>query len=195
MDEAKPGPLDEQGYSSPVSRGRDQWQVRLTTVSLLVWLLTVLWAGMPGPLNLLAIPIVVLGGPAAALVIFSRGAHLLHKGKPRKAMSVALIAILPPLLWNPTFWLAECAHIALTTRLGIGQIGTPSISRDGRFATYDWSVGLVSNPDTFLIYDDTDEIALPASKHQHPLASENGFGKDCAGRVTHLIGHYYECTF
>ncbi len=89
----------------------------------------------------------------------------------------------------------DCVHAALTVQLGIGQLGSSSTPADDRFAAYDWSVGLASGPNTFLLHDPTDEIALPIAEHKHPVASENGFGEQCAGRVSHLFGHYYRCTF
>ena len=63
------------------------------------------------------------------------------------------------------------------------------------FAAYDWSVGFAGGPNTFLIYDATDEIALPYKLHKQPIAFERGFGDVCAGKVTHLLDHYYVCTF
>jgi|HubBroStandDraft_2_1064218.scaffolds.fasta_scaffold1134999_1 hypothetical protein len=71
-----------------------------------------------------------------------------------------------------------------------------SLEPDGSpFATSDWSVGLITNRNTFLIYDVTDEIALPPKLHKQPIAFERGFGEICAGKITHLLGHYYICTF
>jgi hypothetical protein len=32
------------------------------------------------------------------------------------------------------------------------------------------------------------------TRHIQPSASENGFGEECAGKVRHLLGHYYICT-
>jgi hypothetical protein len=60
---------------------------------------------------------------------------------------------------------------------------------------FDWSVGLAGGPNTFLIHDVTDEIALPLGQHKYPVETERGFGEDCAGKVQHLLGHYYVCTF
>jgi hypothetical protein len=62
------------------------------------------------------------------------------------------------------------------------------------FAVYDWSVGFAGQ-NTFLIHDRTDEIALPLALHKHPLSDENGFADICAGKVQHLLGHYYICNF
>jgi hypothetical protein len=35
---------------------------------------------------------------------------------------------------------------------------------------------------------------LPMNQHTQPPSSEDGFGEDCAGKVQHLIAHYYVCT-
>ncbi|MCL2385542.1 MAG: hypothetical protein FWC84_06920, partial [Alphaproteobacteria bacterium] len=106
--------------------------------------------------------------------------------------SVALAVLLPIFLWRPMFWAADCLHLGFTIGFGISSASTQI---DRPFAVYDWSVGLVSNPNTFLIYDITDEIALPLVQHKYPISSENGFGEHCAGKVTRLLGHYYVCSF
>ncbi len=75
------------------------------------------------------------------------------------------------------------------------EVWTGTIQPDGPFVGYDWSVGLAGGPATFLIYDVTDEIALPPELHKQPIAFEHGFGEICAGKVIHLLGHYYLCEF
>lgn len=124
-----------------------------------------------------------------------RGVLHLCRGCPRKAVALLLAALLSIVLWKPICWAADGVHIVLTTQLGFGQLGSPPTPNDDSFAAYDWSVGLAGGPNTFLLRDPTDEIALPLTKHKYPVASENGFGEPCAGRVDHLFGHYYRCTF
>ena len=77
----------------------------------------------------------------------------------------------------------------------MGQLCSPSISGDGKFAMYDWSVGLSISPNVFLAHDTTDEIALPVAQHTQPPSAEFGFAEYCAGKVHHVIGHDYICTF
>jgi hypothetical protein len=99
------------------------------------------------------------------------------------------------LLWSTIGWATDYVHLGLTAWCGYGQLGSPPKSNGGQFTTYDWSVGLAGGPNTFLIHDVTDEIALPMAQHTHPSISENGFGEEGAGKVRHLVGHYYVCTF
>jgi len=106
-----------------------------------------------------------------------------------------IAALLPAVLITPIGWGAVYAHLALTVWFGAGQIESNAKPDGSAFQTFDWSIGLVSSGATFLIYDVTDEIALPLKLHTHPIASENGFGEECAGRVRHLLGHYYVCEF
>jgi hypothetical protein len=81
-------------------------------------------------------------------------------------------------------------HHALGLAVWIG-----AVHPDGPFVGYDWSVGLAGGPATFLIYDVTDEIALPPELHKQPIAFEEGVGEICAGKVIHLLGHYCVCEF
>ena len=113
----------------------------------------------------------------------------------RMAVSILIAVLLPVLLWKPITWTADCMHLALTVWTGAGQLGRSSMPDGSPFAAYDWSVGLAGGPNTFLIYDATDEIVLPLTLHKQPIAFERGFGKDCAGKATHLLGHYYVCTY
>lgn len=112
----------------------------------------------------------------------------------RQAASVAGALAAPALLWPQICWTADYVHLALTAGLGAGTLG-PATVNDSSFSVHDWSIGFAGSPSTFLIHDVSDEIALPPKMHKHPLASEHGFGEDCAGNVRRLLGHYYVCTF
>ena len=85
------------------------------------------------------------------------------------------------LMWLPINWVADVAHIGLTRRLGVGQLGSPSKSSDGGLPIYDWSVELSISPSIFLVHDDTDEIAVPITQPTQPPSSESGFAEECAG--------------
>ena len=104
-----------------------------------------------------------------------------------------LVLLLPVLLWQPVKWAADVAHLGLTVGCGAG-IGGVEIGSDGNFAVYDWSVGLAGGPNTFLIHDVTDDVALPIARRSHAVSSQNGLREECANNVRHLIGHYYVCT-
>lgn len=154
-----------------------------------------LLSGLPGVVSFFLIPVMVLGWPVAIAALAIAAVLHLRRGRPRRAVTLLLAALLSFVLWKPICWGADCVHVALTTQLGLGQLGSPPAPNGDSFAVYDWSIGFAGGPNIFLLRDPTDEIALPLTKHKYPVASENGFGEDCAGRVDHLFGHYYRCTF
>lgn len=183
--------------SKPSNRpGRaDHWAAWPTIALLMAALIIATLCGLPGVVSFILVPLTVLGAPlvGAGLLIIALVVAL--RRRPRMAASILIAAILPVLLWKPIIWTSECVHLALTVWAETGQSGRTSSSDDSSFAAYDWSIGFAGGPNTFLIHDLTDEIALPVKLHKHPIAAENGFGEDCAGNVTHLLGHYYICTF
>ena len=161
----------------------------------MVALVVAILCGLPGTVSFVLIPLVVLGAPLVGAGLVVVALVLAVRRRPRMACSILIAALLPVFLWKPVTWTADCMHLALTVWTGAGQLGRSS-KPDGRpFAVYDWSVGFAGGPNTFLIYDMTDEIALPPNLHKQPIESEGGFGEYCAGKVTHLLGHYYVCTF
>jgi hypothetical protein len=187
---------------------RDRWVLwpavtAVVTVSALTFL-----CGLPGQISFTLIPISLLVYLVATMTIFVSAAVSLIRRRRRQSASAILALIVPILLWTPIGWTTDCMHLCLTTEFGLGvlnfdqvrrgslidSIHTPSTS-DKPFQVYDWSVGLAGGPNTFLIRDITGEIALPLPQHRFPLTLENGFGEVCAGRVRHLIGHYYVCDF
>jgi len=99
------------------------------------------------------------------------------------------------LLLRPIGWVTDVVHLGLTVELGIGELGDTLPQVDSRFQAHDWSVGLAGGPNTFLLYDETDEIVQPLARHRDHVVPDESLEKVCAGRVRHLIGHYYECTF
>lgn len=162
---------------------------------LLIALIVATLCGLPGVVSFILVPLTVLGAPLVAAGLLVIALVIALRRRPRMAASILIATLLPVLLWKPIAWTADCVHLALTVWTGTGQLGHQSSSDGSPFAVYDWSVGFAGGPNTFLIHDSTDEIALPPKLHKHPIASENGFGEDCAGKVTHLLGHYYVCTF
>lgn len=178
-----------------LATGPDRWLWPPVAILFAIAFCLALLCGLPGIVSFILIPLVGLGWPVVAAILLIPAVVHGVRGKLRKATSVALAVLFPILAWNPICWMADCAHVVLTAGLGGGQIGSNPVAKTDRFATYDWSVGLAGGPNTFLIYDATDEIALPLSEHKSPLTAENGFGEDCAGRVSHLFAHYYRCTF
>jgi len=111
--------------------------------------------------------------------------------RPRQAVSFVLALAALILLRPPLNRAADYIHLGIT----IAAIQLSSNPDKNSFADYDWSVGFAGGPATFLIHDPTDEIALPLPLHKNPADDENGFAEMCAGKATHLLGHYYVCTF
>jgi hypothetical protein len=173
----------------------DRWIFWPTFASLGVVLILTLVCGLPGLWNLLTITILMLGCAVAGIVLLIVIGVLVAMSHLRRAASVFLVLIGPVLLWSPINWVAECVHLGLTVGFGAGQLGSSSKPDGKDFEVFDWSVGLAGGPNTFLIHDKSDQIALPMNQHTQPPESENGFGEDCAGKVSHLLGHYYVCTF
>lgn len=194
MDTATSKDQGEPGGSQRRLRAPDRWFSWPPAIIAGVFGLALL-SGLPGVVSFFLIPLMVLGWPVAIAALAVAAVLHLRRGRPRKAVTLLGAALLSIVLWKPICWAADCAHVALTTQLGFGQLGSPPVPNDDSFAAYDWSVGLAGGPNTFLLRDPTDEIALPLAKHKYPVASENGFGEECAGRVDHLFGHYYRCTF
>jgi len=174
---------------------KDCWSLKPALMSLLVVAVLDLICGIPGSVSFLMIPLSLLGYGISFIAILATAAYCLLKKRPRRGSSVLLVFLLPFLLWRPIIWAADVAHLGLTVGLGVGQLGTPSTSSDKSFTAYDWSVGLVTNPQTFLIHDETDDVALPMAKHVHAASSTNDLEEYCAENVRHLIGHYYVCNF
>jgi hypothetical protein len=149
---------------------------------------------IPGILSTLIIPLSLIGVPIGAVLLLALPGFSLVKWRPRKAASYLLAVALPILLWRPLVWTTDCIHLGLNVWLGLGELSAFK-TLDGKWADYDWSTGLVSNGNTFLIYDSTNEIALPIEQHKLLANSVNQLTTICAGNVSHLIGYYYICTF
>jgi hypothetical protein len=173
----------------------DHWATLPAFATLVIALVVAVFCSLPGMLSFVLIPLTVLGAPLVGAGLVVAAAVIAVRRRPRMAISILIAVLLPPLLWKPITWTADVIHLGLTVWTDAGQLGRSSKPDGSPFAAYDWSVGLAGGPNTFLVYDVTDEIALPPKLHKQPIASEQGFGEDCAGKVTHLLRHYYVCTF
>lgn len=171
----------------------DRWSFKPALAALIAVAAVQFFCQLPGRVSFFLIPLSLFGYGILLLVILGTATYRFIKRRPRGGTSSLLMLLLPILLWRPLNWVGDMAHLGLTVRFGAGQLGT-SKSDDGGFVVYDWSVGLAGGPNIFLIRDVSDEIALPMTQHTRPASSENGFGEDCAGKVSHLISHYYICT-
>lgn len=173
----------------------DRWSVKPALACLIAVAVLQLVCQIPGMVSFFLIPLSALGYVLLAIAALGIAAYCFIKRRARRGASSLLVLLLPALLWVPINWVADVIHIGLTRGLGVGQHGSPSLSTDGKFAMYDWSVGLSISPSIFLVHDTTDEIALPISQHTQPPSAELGFAEECAGKVHHVIGHDYICAF
>jgi hypothetical protein len=178
----------------------DSWLFQPSLILLTALTVASLCCGIPGPLSLLLIPLSLIGFPIAGIVCLGLAAVSFWKRAPRKGASYLLAILLSVALFRPINWISDVIHVGLSAGLGVGQIGKSYQSADDRFVAYDWSVGLVPNGDTFLIFDATDEILLPLSQHVRLKESKAQYVEMCSGQgqnhsVSHLIGHYYICTW
>ena len=153
-----------------------------------MWLIVAFLGGLQNIMGFFLGPLAALGAMLVGAGLIITALVIALRRRPRMAASLLGAALLPLLLWRPIDWTAYSMHLAL-------EVWTGAIQPDGPFVGYDWSVGLAGGPATFLIYDVTDEIALPPELHKQPIAFEQGFGEICAGKVIHLLGHYYVCEF
>ncbi|MDQ2840014.1 MAG: hypothetical protein M3Y72_03050, partial [Acidobacteriota bacterium] len=172
--------------------GTDHLSFRPALVALVTVSGIALVCSLPGSVSFLLIPISLLGYGLAVIVILALVVYCFVKKRPRRGSSALLTLLLPVLLWRPISWAVNVVHLGLTAGFGVGEIGAPLRSSDGTFVAHDWSVGLVGGPSTFLIHDVTDEITLSMPQHTRPPRAEGG---ECAGRVQHLVRHYYICSF
>lgn len=175
--------------------GTDRWSFKPAFVCLIAVAVLQLVCQIPGWVSSLLIPLSALVYLVLLIAMICGAAYCFIKQRVRRGASLFLVVLLPMLMWWPVNWVADVIHIGLTRRLGLGQLGSASKSSDGKFAIYDWKVGLSISPSTFLVHDDTDEIALPMAQHTKPPSTELGFAEECAGKVHHVIGHDYICTF
>jgi len=173
----------------------DRWIFLPALASLVLVAILTFVCGLPGSVSFLMIPISLLGYTITTITLLMTAVIFVAKKRQRRAASLLIALIAPMVLWSPINWAAECAHLGLTVGFGAGQLGSASKPGDRGLAAYDWSIGLAGGPNTFLIHDETDEIALPMARHKQPSSYENGFGEECAGKVHHLLDHYYVCTF
>jgi hypothetical protein len=148
---------------------------------------------LPGIVSFIFIPFAVFSLPVAIIAVAAFAAYLLIKQRPRKAASLAFALILPLALLSPIDWIADCLHLGLTAWLGQGQLGRTSRASGHGLEVFDWSVGLAGGPNTFLIRDPTDRIALPAIQIAR-FNDPSGFFRSCADKTRHLLGHYYTCV-
>jgi hypothetical protein len=177
------------------STGADGWEFSPALTSLATVASLALVCQLPGTVSILMIPIALLVYAAASIIVFGMTVLRVVQKRPRRGASIFLILLLPVILWLPINRAADFVHLGLTALFGAGQLGEPSISIDGKFIAYDWSVGLAGGLNTFLIYDATDEVTLPLAKQTKPSGLPNELSEECSGRAQRLLSHYYVCSF
>jgi hypothetical protein len=181
------GEADDRPMTGP-SADKDRWLIWPVVASVAVTAVLTFLSGLPGVITFVLIPLSLFFYAVAATVILILSLFLAATGRLRKSSSALVTLGAPVLLWPAIYWMTIYLHLALMVGFGMGTIG-PKPDPAAPFRVYDWSTGLAGGPATLLIRDETDEIALSLAEHKH------GFGKECAGKASHLIGHYYLCTF
>lgn len=187
------GAPTEAGGRAPARIDRwSAWPSVITTLAMTGFLLL---CRLPGSLSfaLLLSSFVVL--PTIAISIFGFSVVPYIKRKRRAAASLVIALLIPAFLHEPISRASEYLHLGLTVWFGLGQIGSTLKPGTNPFSVHDWSVGFAGGPNTFLIYDRADQIALPLERHRRPRSSEDGIEENCAGKAEHLLGHYYVCNF
>ena len=179
------------------SPSSDRWAWRPTACTVAVAAFFVFVGALPGPLNLPLMLLAVATVPAATLLLVGSTCVFAWRGRPCLAGSTLSALVAPVLLLIPMVLAQPYVHLALMLAFGIGYIGPAPI--EGRpVAVYDWSTGMVGGPNTFLIRDATDAVASSQASggpSTWPRALETSdLLKDCAGRVEHLVQHYYVCS-
>ena len=173
----------------------DRWLLWPSAVTCFTLACALFFCGIPGVQSLWLPLLLLLACPIAAISLLVWFGLAAVRREPRRASSILFALAMPTLLWEPIIWGADYPHLALTAWFGAGQIGSSARPVGNEFSVSDWSTGLASGPNTFLIHDVTDEIKLPLPRHTQPVESQRGFGDLCAGKVRRLLGHYYVCNY
>jgi hypothetical protein len=175
----------------------DAWMWWPATCTVAAMALFVVLDELPGPLNPLLLVLTVVAFPVAALLLIGSASMLAWQRQHRRVASALMALAAPVLLLIPMVFIGPYVHLALMLTCGIGTLSPqtgPQLLEGGRLAIYDWTTGMVGGPNTFLIHDATDTIALPLTKDAPAAWRDNDLFRECIGRVRHLIGHYYICT-
>jgi hypothetical protein len=181
--------------NSPTASPTDRWMISPIIAALAGFAIFVFVVTLPGPIGFSLYFYSLFLLPAFGLLMLIGAILFCAKKNFRRAASLLLAIIAPLVLRVPIAWAANYVHLGLTVWFGFGVLGPiPQPDAHG-FAVYDWSYGLVSNGNTFLIRDDTGRISLPMDRQVNGLNSQNGWFEQCAGKVDHLLGHYYLCEF
>ncbi len=171
----------------------DRWMWWPTACTVAMTAMFVFVGDLPGPLNIVLVVWALVAGPAVALLLIWLTCVLALRRRQRRAASTLLAVAVPALLLVPMELVADYVHLGLMLTFGIGIIG-PMPPAGLPVAVYDWSTGFAGTNNTFLIHDITDAIAQPLTNGVPQAWRGNGWFGECAGKVQHLIGHYYICN-
>ena len=175
------------------SVGFDKWIWWPTSSTVAMVALFVFIGGMPGPLNVPLFLLALVACPGVALLLIGWAFTLFWQRRPHEAISALLAVVVPVLLLVPMALIEPYVHLGLMLTFGIGYLG-PTPLEGQPVGIYDWSIGMVGGPNTFLIHDTTDAIASPETKGDLSAWRNTNFLRECADRSQHLIGHYYVCV-
>lgn len=162
-------------------------------VGIVIFAVYLFLTDLPGDLSFFLIFYAIHFLGVFAILWLSLVVGNIWKGYWRTAVSVAAIPFIIWALRGPINFGCDYTHLLMTKNTYEREIASLPEPQGRRFATFDWSVGFIGT-NTFLLYDESDQIALPAGKHTK-TSNDDGFGPECVGNVTHLSGHYYVCRF
>lgn len=178
------------------SLGTDRWLVWPAIVAPLATVFLLFLCQMPNSVGFVLILVLGFGWPLVLGLVFSISVVMLVMRRFRLGTSIVLAPLSVIILWVPLVQAATYLHLGLTI------LATAELSRAygkssnvQQLTVYDWSTGLAGGPATLLIRDPSDEIASPLVKHQVSALPGAEIEEECAGKVRHLVGHYYLCTF
>ncbi len=178
---------------SAAPAGIDRW-IWWPTASTSAMVAVFVFVGcMPGPLNVPVTLLSIVACPVAVLLLAGWAFALFWRRRPRGGFSAFLAVVVPAFLVVPMALIQAYVHLGLTVAFGIGYLGGAP-QKGQPVGIYDWSTGVVGGPNTFLIHDTTDAVAVAAVKGGHSGWRNTDFLRECAGRSRHLIGHYYVCV-
>jgi hypothetical protein len=172
----------------------DRWMWWPTACTVAMELLFLSLVELPGLLGIRLFLLAIVACPTLALLLVGMTCVLAWHRQPRRAASTLAAVVAPVLLLGPTRLMALYVHLGLTLAFGIGYL-SPNSLEGQNLAIYDWTTGYAGGPNTFLIHDVTDAIALPLTKVVPPAWRDYDLFAECAGKVQPLIGHYYVCFY
>ena len=174
----------------------DRWLLWPAIVTLLATIFLLFVCQMPGLIGFVLALVLGLGWPFALGLVLLVAVVMLVMHRVRLAASLVLAPLCVTISWTLLVQAATYLHLGITVLVSMEPSrASGKTSNVQQLTVYDWSTGLAGGPTTLLIRDVSDEIASPLVKHRTWASQGVGTEEECAGKVRHLVDHYYLCTF